>query len=548
MNRAIRLSLVMVLFSSLLSGTFATNAQAITFNVTATGTNPSVCNQIAGTAASVSAVRLSGGDCVVTITGNTSWQIPYSSSNFQFLIVGGGAAGQIDGGGGGGGGGSLYLSSISLTTGVTANIEIGAGGNADSYTGGGTTQIDLNGDSSFDWNAPGGNLGTGWVSRQGGTGGSPAAQGSATVTTGGSGAAGPASTNWQTAAAGTAGNGYNSSITGTSLYYGGGGGGGIGSQSNGTTSADLGPNAGGSGGGGAGAAQRSKGTSVTWSYVGTGGGTQSLTANCVGAAYAGSTTGFDGLNGFGGGGGGGSAYGDGCSASPNTTYDGERNRGGFGGSGVAIFRFTPDTSAPTFTSTPNFSSPENTAITVAAATIKVSESATVTISSGADAALFTISFSDTVTALIKFKVSPNYEAPSDSGANNVYDLVLTATDTMGNAGNQTITITVTDVVDTSSFNSFSLSGTPSFRTVVTITANISVAAKVTFRAKNVIISGCKNKLATGSGSSFTATCSWKPSIRGAVTITASAVPTGAGISSSTANPLNVRVENRSGSR
>ena len=548
MKRATSLAIVTALFSSLLSSVLSTNAQATTFNVTATGTSASFCNQIAGTPSVVSAVRLSGGDCVVTITGNTTWQIPFSSSNFQFLIVGGGAAGQIDGGGGGGGGGSLYLASIALTTGVNTNIAIGAGGNADSYTGGGTTQIDLNGDSTYEWNAPGGNMGTGWVSRLGGSGGTPAAQGSATVTTGGAGAAGPASTSQQTAASGTAGSGYTSSITGTSLTYGGGGGGGIGSQSGGTTSADLGPNAGGSGGGGAGAAQRTKGTTVTWSYLGTGGGSQSLTANCVGAAYAGSTAGFDGLNGFGGGGGGGSAYGDGCSASPNTTTDGERNRGGFGGSGVAIFRYTPDTTAPTFTSVTSFSIAENSAISVAAATIKVSESATVTISSGVDAALFTISNSDTVTALIRFKVSPDFESSSDGGANNVYDLGLTATDTLGNARTQTITITVTDVVDTSSFNSFSLSGTPSYRTVVTITANVSVAAKVTFRAKNVIIAGCKNKTASGSGSSFTATCSWRPSVRGAVRITATAVPTGVGIPSTTATPINVMVGNRSGGR
>jgi hypothetical protein len=64
----------------------------------------------------------------------------------------------------------------------------------------------------------------------------------------------------------------------------------------------------------------------------------------------------------------------------------------------------------------------------------------------------------------------------------------------------------------------------------------------------VIISGCKNKLATGSGSSFSATCTWRPSVRGAVVLTATAAPTGAGISSATATPLSVMVGNRSGGR
>ena len=215
---------------------------------------------------------------------------------------------------------------------------------------------------------------------------------------------------------------------------------------------------------------------------------------------------------------------------------------------VSLTNQSIDNTAPTFTSSTSFSAAENIAITAAAATIKLSESATVTISSGADASLFTIANSDTATALIKFKSSPNYESPSDSGGDNVYDLVLTATDLSSNAGNQNITITVTDVVDTSSFNSFSLSGTPTYRTIVTISANVSVASKVTFRAKNVIIPGCKNKTASGSGSSFTATCTWRPSVRGAVRITATAVPTGAGIPSTTATPLNVMVGNRSGGR
>ena len=208
----------------------------------------------------------------------------------------------------------------------------------------------------------------------------------------------------------------------------------------------------------------------------------------------------------------------------------------------------PDTTAPTFTSASSFSAAENIATSATGATIQVSESATVTISSGADAARFNITRSETNTAIIKFNVSPDFEAPADVGANNVYEITLTATDAAANAGTQSITITVTDVVDTSSFNSLTLGGSATFRQVVTITANVSVASKVTFRARNIIIAGCKNKLTTGSSPNIVATCSWKPSMRGAVVITATAVPTGAGISSATATPVNVVVGNRSGAR
>jgi hypothetical protein len=215
---------------------------------------------------------------------------------------------------------------------------------------------------------------------------------------------------------------------------------------------------------------------------------------------------------------------------------------------VTFTLIAQDTTAPTFTSSSSFSAAENIATSATAATIKVSESATVTISAGSDAALFNIIISDSVTAFIRFKTSPNFETPTDVGGNNVYEITLTATDSAANAGTQSITITVTDVVDTSAFNSLALGGAATFRQVVTITANVSVASKVTFRARNVIIAGCKNKLTSGSSPNIVATCSWKPSMRGAVVITASAVPTGAGISSATATPVSVVVGNRVGAR
>ena len=215
---------------------------------------------------------------------------------------------------------------------------------------------------------------------------------------------------------------------------------------------------------------------------------------------------------------------------------------------VSLTNQLVDFTAPTFTSSSSFSAAENIATSANAATIKVSESATVTSSAGADTALFNIVTSDSVTAFVRFKASPNFEAASDGDTNNVYEITLTATDSSGNAGTQSITITVTDVVDTSSFNSLALSGSATYRQVVTITANVSVASKVTFRAKNVIISGCKNKITSGSSPNIVATCSWRPSMRGTVVITATAVPTGAGISSATATPVSVVVSNRSSSR
>lgn len=61
-----------------------------------------------------------------------------------------------------------------------------------------------------------------------------------------------------------------------------------------------------------------------------------------------------------------------------------------------------------------------------------------------------------------------------------------------------------------------------FRQPKTITATVSIAGKVTFKANGKIISGCSRKAVAANG---TATCSYSPSIRGSLTISASLDPT-----------------------
>lgn len=97
------------------------------------------------------------------------------------------------------------------------------------------------------------------------------------------------------------------------------------------------------------------------------------------------------------------------------------------------------------------------------------------------------------------------------------------------------------------FNSLTIGANVSYRTPVTITANVSAAAKVTFRAQNMIIPGCKNK-PTGASSPFVATCSWKPSLRGSTTVTATAVLSSAGGTSASATPVVATISKRTTSR
>jgi serralysin len=62
---------------------------------------------------------------------------------------------------------------------------------------------------------------------------------------------------------------------------------------------------------------------------------------------------------------------------------------------------------------------------------------------GADVALFNINANN---GQVSFKTSPNFEAPTDAGANNVYDITVTAKDSQLNSNTQAVAISVTDVL------------------------------------------------------------------------------------------------------
>ena len=79
--------------------------------------------------------------------------------------------------------------------------------------------------------------------------------------------------------------------------------------------------------------------------------------------------------------------------------------------------------------------------------------------SGADAARFTI---NATTGVLSFVTGPNFEAPTDAGGNNVYDIIVTASDGVL-TDSQALAITVGNVVDgvtlTGSNGSNTLTGT-----------------------------------------------------------------------------------------
>ncbi|MBR9971305.1 cadherin-like domain-containing protein [Magnetospirillum sulfuroxidans] len=78
----------------------------------------------------------------------------------------------------------------------------------------------------------------------------------------------------------------------------------------------------------------------------------------------------------------------------------------------------------------------------AVTTVTTTDATAVTyaITGGADAAKFGLS-----SGVLTFASPPNYESPTDGGADNIYVVQVTATDAAGNTSVQTLSVTVTDV-------------------------------------------------------------------------------------------------------
>jgi VCBS repeat-containing protein len=83
-----------------------------------------------------------------------------------------------------------------------------------------------------------------------------------------------------------------------------------------------------------------------------------------------------------------------------------------------------------------------TVTTVHATDVDKSDTLTYSISGGADASLFSI---DKNTGALTFKNAPDFENPADSGKDNVYDVVVKASDNHGGSDTQALAVTVKDV-------------------------------------------------------------------------------------------------------
>ncbi len=484
------------------------------------------CIQNVNTSADV-AVAESSGYCYVAFkAGTRTWDKPSNVSTIDYLVVAGGGSGGARHGGGGGAGGLLKATNISIANITSLSITVGTGGASVVPSGGSISAAGLPGSNSTISKAAGSGSFT-TVTAIGGGGGEAGGVGSQSGGSGGG-------AQYSTRAAGTVGQGNEGGAGGSGLINGAtnwwaGGGGGAGARGG-----DGSASGGGSGGSGAiwistftNSIASSLGLPLTNQVSGdqvyfAGGGGGAITLSYTpgtggfgggGSAVTGNNTGVSGTANSGGGGGGTGC----CDGGPT----------GAGGSGIVLIRY----SLPTFTNSATFSVAENISTSANAATLIMSESATVTIRSSADSSFFNIVTSDSITARVRFISSPDYEAFADSGGNNEYDLTVRATNSSGNYKELAIKITVSNVLEAAVTGAPTLSG-PAFKgEIVTITISSTVPGKARFFVQGKRIPNCLGRSTTGSYPNYQVSCLWRPANIGFQSIMVSLTPSDNALSS-----------------
>ena len=141
-------------------------------------------------------------------------------------------------------------------------------------------------------------------------------------------------------------------------------------------------------------------------------------------------------------------------------------------------------------------------------------------------------------------VSGETLTPTSSGSCIIYSSLATTTNYLAETSTATtITIATSNVSASISLDA----GTLVYRQAKVITATASVAGKVTFKVNGKKLPGCVNKRIS-SLNAYIATCSYKPSTRGYIRISATLTPTNNSYIGSTTTSERLFVGSRSGSR
>lgn len=180
------------------------------------------------------------------------------------------------------------------------------------------------------------------------------------------------------------------------------------------------------------------------------------------------------------------------------------------------FNYAPDSTPPAITTNSALSAAENQTLIT---TLAASETSTWSLRPSFDSATVNLNSSN---GALSFKSAPNFEAPIDANGDNNYQVTVRATDAAGNFSELALTISVTDVDETSTI-SLTLSAPAQKGITISITATASTVGRIRFFVGGKRIPGCINRIA--SGSPIQVSCNWKPAVSGAVLVSAQLTPT-----------------------
>lgn len=163
--------------------------------------------------------------------------------------------------------------------------------------------------------------------------------------------------------------------------------------------------------------------------------------------------------------------------------------------------------------------------------------------SGTDSSDFLIG---STTGVLTFISAPNFEAPLDSDANNVYSVIVSVSDG-ALTDDQTLTITVTNVVEPAGILGIAFSTPPTKGRSTTVTIQLDSAGKATLMVSGKRVPGCINKNTTGV-TPASLTCSWKPALSGAARVSVYINPSAGTSTSATVEAGIIQVGRRATTR
>ena len=149
--------------------------------------------------------------------------------------------------------------------------------------------------------------------------------------------------------------------------------------------------------------------------------------------------------------------------------------------------------------------------------------------------------------VLTFKVAPDFENRTDANSDNIYQVVIGLSDGT-NLITQTLSVTVTDVVEIASIAAPTVAPTLFKGVTANISATSDFPGRVRFFIDGKRIPGCLSVATVGSAPTAVATCTFKPTMMGVHKISALITPTNNGITPALSANVTVTISRRTALR